>query len=196
MQQQHIYTRTHKFNTIELAHSEAHSWHIRAHSGTFEAHSSLQRQDRLLKPYQHIEPGRWAADAGGTFAATASTFIIIKGSSGAEAKPMAMDAEPMVMAAAQRVLECYCPLWAFRRVFKSKEDFRPCLLQTGAKVSLDLATRFKALGPAFAEASAAPAPVTSSQRARRAAFASPKKSRACSFRNTVPGPLVCVLFSS
>ena len=81
---------------------------------------------------------------GGTFAACASTFYNNKrgalGRWAGEAKPVVMAAEPMVMAAAQRFLEFYCPRFAFSSIFKSKEDFRTCLLQTGAKVSLDWKT--------------------------------------------------------
>ena len=66
-----------------------------------------------------------------------------------QAKPMVMAAEPMVMAAAQRFLDLYCPRLASSCVFKTKEDVRPCLLQTGAKVSLDLKTAFQYIGPSF-----------------------------------------------
>ena len=46
----YIHARTWAFNKSDLAHSEAHSWHIRAHSGTFETGSSLQHDGGMLSP--------------------------------------------------------------------------------------------------------------------------------------------------
>ena len=65
-------------------------------------------------------------------------FIIIKGEgrgSGAGAAPVRRHESYLY---SKRFVEFYCLPFVFCYVFKSKEDFRTCLLQTGAKVSLDL----------------------------------------------------------
>ena len=61
-----------------LAHSGAHSWHIRAHSGTFGAHSMFSQPCLHAAVCENTQFSTVAAHTGSTFNATDLSFYKIK----------------------------------------------------------------------------------------------------------------------
>ena len=94
---------------FELAHSGAHSWHIRAHSGTFGAHSNLKHGNRFWRMYEKIGLREEAAQYVGTFAACTSPFYNNKRVATDHMQAKATDGHPIVTAVVVRVIEFYSP---------------------------------------------------------------------------------------